>query len=269
MKSTPSIVRTRVAERVIVTTSWDDGYPKDLKVADLLLSKGLWGTFYVPIQGPNGRKVLDATAIADLARQGFEIGAHGFSHRTLPGLSPADLREDVWDCVRILEDIIGNHVRMFCYPKGQYNRAVIRVLRQAGLSGGRTTRMLHTNAEFSPFEMPVTLQVYPHSPMTYFRNLVAGHNGQGLWSHLPRACASENWVDLGKRLFDVVMRKGGIWHLYGHSWEIEEMGLWQGLEQLLDYVSGHPGVRYVCNHELLDIQPAAAQREQPLRSVRI
>jgi peptidoglycan-N-acetylglucosamine deacetylase len=269
VKSALSVTQADLVEPVIVTTSWDDGYPKDLKIAELLCSKELGGTFYIPIQNDGHRKVLDATAIRDLARQGFEIGAHGYSHRALPELSPAALRDDIWMCVHVLEDIIGDHIRMFCYPKGRYDASVIRTVKQAGLQGGRTTRMLYTSLDFDSFEMPVTLQAYPHSPMTYFRNLVAGQNARGLWSHLPRVYASDNWVGLGKWLFDVVLREGGIWHLYGHSWEIEGMGLWRGLEELLDYVSGRPGVRYLCNHELLDIQAGQAQRELPDRSVRI
>jgi hypothetical protein len=42
----------------IVTTSWDDGDPSDLKVAELLRARALSGTFYVPFIGPHGRRLL-------------------------------------------------------------------------------------------------------------------------------------------------------------------------------------------------------------------
>ena len=32
-----------------ITTSWDDGHPLDLRVAELLAKYGLQGTFYVPM----------------------------------------------------------------------------------------------------------------------------------------------------------------------------------------------------------------------------
>ena len=35
----------------IVTTSWDDGDPSDLRVAELLAARKLPGTFYIPVKG--------------------------------------------------------------------------------------------------------------------------------------------------------------------------------------------------------------------------
>ena len=63
----------------IVTTSWDDGDPQDLRVAELLDSRGLKGTFYVPIIGYDGRRILEPAELRSLASGGFEIGAHGVS----------------------------------------------------------------------------------------------------------------------------------------------------------------------------------------------
>jgi len=70
----------------IVTTSWDDGDFADLKLAELLHSKGIHGTFYIPINYRD--RPLEHSEIRTLASAGFEIGAHGFSHRSLCGLPP-------------------------------------------------------------------------------------------------------------------------------------------------------------------------------------
>jgi hypothetical protein len=61
------------------------------------------------------------------------------------------------------------------------------------------------------------------------------------------------WVDLGKRLFDQVLEEGGIWHLYGHSWEIQELALWDDLQEMLNYVRNRPGVSYATNSETLQL----------------
>ena len=60
-----------------------------------------------------------------------------------------------------------------------------------------------------------------------------------------------NWLELGKRLFDSVLQNGGVWHLYGHSWEIDELGLWNELEEILDYISKRKEVLYVSNGQLV------------------
>lgn len=71
-------------QTINVTTSWDDGDFADLKLAELLHSKGIRGTFYIPINYRD--RSLDHSELRTLASGGFEIGAHGFSHRTLSGL---------------------------------------------------------------------------------------------------------------------------------------------------------------------------------------
>jgi len=51
-------------------------------------------------------------------------------------------------------------------------------------------------------------------------------------------------------MFDRVMATGGVYHLWGHSWEIEERGEWERLERVLSYIGRHEGVSYVSNSEL-------------------
>jgi peptidoglycan-N-acetylglucosamine deacetylase len=233
----------------IVTTSWDDGDHADLKVAELLESKGVPGTFYVPIK--YRKRPLEHSELRDLASGHFEIGAHGFSHRLLWGLAPNELAEEVGPCKPILQDIIGKEVRMFCYPRGRYDSSVVRALHEAGYWGARTNRMLVTRPGFNPFEMPTTLQIFPHAPLTYIKNVASAPRLEGFRACLTHTPRLGNWLELGKRLFDAVLEKGGIWHLHGHSWEIERLGLWDDLRSILDYVCRRQNTRYVTNCELV------------------
>jgi hypothetical protein len=66
-------------------------------------------------------------------------------------------------------------------------------------------------------------------------------------------CA-DNWVEFAKLIFDAVLRRGGLWHLFGHSWEIEELKLWDGLTEILDYVANRPGVLYLANGPIVNLQ---------------
>jgi peptidoglycan-N-acetylglucosamine deacetylase len=240
-----------VPEPRIVTTSWDDGDALDLTIAELLRSRGLAGTFYVPVTPYQGRPALQQADLRSLSSQGFEVGAHSLSHRNVASLSPGELDEDVRTCKQTLEDVIGREVRMFCYPWGRYNRSVIKCLRGAGYLGARTTRMLEWALDFKPFEMPTTLQAYPHRTSTYLKNLTRSGNWRGAVGYLTQFAGIDGWVELGKRLFDLVLQRGGVWHLYGHSWEIEEVGLWEDLRDVLDYVCRRRGVTYVPNGDLM------------------
>ena len=231
----------------IVTTSWDDGEFTDLKLAEMLRSRGIGATFYVPINAYQGRPALSHGNIRDLASEGFEIGAHTVSHKHLWGLSPEELSAEIDPCKPILEDITGSEVRMFCYPRGRYDANVIRALKKAGYSGARTVAMLSTNLEFDAFEMPTSLQVSPTTRVSYLKNIARARSVLALPVYLSHFKTLGSWVELGKRLFDSVCTHGGIWHIYGHSQEIEELGLWTQLQEMLDYVARRENVSYVTN----------------------
>jgi len=143
---------------------------------------------------------------------------------------------------------------MFCYPRGRYDSNVVRTLKDAGYWGARTVRALATRLDFNPFEMPTTLQIAPHGGGVYVKNVVRARKMEGLQVFLAHVTRLDNWLELGKRLFDSVLQNGGMWHLYGHSHEIEKLGLWEDLGEILDYVSKRKGVTYVPNCELIRLQ---------------
>jgi peptidoglycan-N-acetylglucosamine deacetylase len=235
----------------IVTTSWDDGAPKDLRVAELLRSKGVTGTFYVPTRAYDGLTLLTGRDLRSLRSDGLEIGAHSVSHRNLANLTEAELDREVQDCKSTLEQALGEPVRMFCYPNGRYNMSVIQRVRKAGYEGARTTRMLCITTDFQPFEMPTSVQAYPHRKAAYIRNLARAKRISSLVKYLASGWRSRTWVEMAMGMFDRVLKHGGVWHLYGHSWEIDQLGLWPDLTELLNYVSHRDEVIYATNSELL------------------
>jgi|ERR1022692_419485 peptidoglycan/xylan/chitin deacetylase (PgdA/CDA1 family) len=244
----------------IVTTSWDDGDPHDLRIAEMLQSRGVCGTFYVPIIGYNGGPTVSSSEIRLLASGSFEIGAHGLSHHTLPKFRGKELKREVAVCKARLEDVLGEPVRMFSYPKGRYSARVVRALKDDGYEGARTTRMMACDLSHDCFKMPTTLQAYPHKRSTYIKNIGRAGSLRRLCDYVIRFRACESWVELGKRLFDRVLREGGVWHLVGHSWEIEQMGLWDQLREMLDHVSGRENALYLTNYDVLRIHAGGSGR---------
>jgi peptidoglycan-N-acetylglucosamine deacetylase len=237
--------------RVVVTTSWDDDDASGMRVAELLGKRGIQGTFYVPTGQLNGGSRFTGGNLQTLSRDGFEIGAHTISHRVLTDLSPAELAEEVGGCKPILEQMLGREVAMFCYPRGRFDAHVLREVEKAGYQGARTTRMLCWNGTFPLFEMPTTVQAYPHGRSNYLRNLARLGGVSALVQSVPDMIRFENWIQLGKKVFDRVLREGGVWHLYGHAWELEKLDLWDGLNEVLDYVGGRDGVAYLTNAQVL------------------
>ncbi|MBV9760559.1 MAG: polysaccharide deacetylase family protein [Acidobacteriaceae bacterium] len=237
----------------VVTTSWDDGDPNDRKLADLLSRYRLKGTFYVPVQPYHGKNRLQTSDLRALHTENFEIGAHSVSHKNLSDLGGEELIHEVRDCKQILEQLLGDQVPMFCYPNGRYDADAVEQVRRAGYSGARSTRMLSVARKFDAYRMPTSLQAYPHGKAAYLRNQGRAKNISGLAKYALQWQQCRRWIDLGKALFDRVWSKGGVWHLYGHSWEIEELGLWDELREMFEYVAGRESVAYVTNGQLLSM----------------
>jgi peptidoglycan/xylan/chitin deacetylase (PgdA/CDA1 family) len=251
-----------MVNRTIVVTSWDDGSPQDLKIAELLQDAGLAATFYVPIFGSDGRQTLLPEDLRSLASRRFEVGAHTMTHAVLSDLRGQRLWVEVNECKQVLQQILGCEVPMFCYPRGRFNQEVLETVRRAGYCGARTTRMLCSRGPFNTFEMPTTLQAYPHDSLTYYKNLSKRRDLPGLYRYVRELSHLRSWVELGKKLFDQVLLEGGVWHLYGHSWEIDELGIWDDLKEMVDYVRQRPGVTYATNSQVLHLLEHETPRAQ-------
>src|SRR5579872_1997329 len=93
-------------EPLVITTSWDDGHPADLRVAELLERHQIQGTFYVPTTNSEGHPVMRPNEVAQLAQR-FEIGGHTQSHVILTRLAPDIAVEQIRTNKSWLEELLG------------------------------------------------------------------------------------------------------------------------------------------------------------------
>ncbi|CAO3403563.1 polysaccharide deacetylase family protein [Azospirillum palustre] len=254
----------------VLTTSWDDGHPLDMRLAEMLLRHGVTGTFYVPGRNRADRPVMAAADLRELAAAGFEIGSHTADHRRLPGLSRADAGRQMADGRAALEDILGRPVEGFCFPGGRPGRWGRLLARELGFSHARTTQMLRIDAGADPFAMATTAQIYPHRPAALLRNWLR-HGGGGSRLAILRALALRGGaaqdVALGDALAVLARRtalRRGVFHLWGHSWEIEARGLWGALDRALAAAAAaFPAESRVVNRALVTLRPVDAPPSRP------
>ncbi len=227
----------------VITTSWDDGHKCDVRLARMLKEHGLKATFYVAPENQEFAKqdLLTLPEIRDLS-QDFEIGAHSMTHRRLPAITEEEAAREVTESKAMLEDVTGKEVKVFCYPGGAYTKVHAQLVRDAGYRYARTVQR-YMFAVGDPYEAGTSLHVYDH--WTDFRQISRFSK-----FHPIKVLRSLKWDFLAKAMFDHVLREGGIYHIWGHSWEIDEHGDWQRLEDVLRYIGGNPRVSYVTNGEL-------------------
>jgi len=232
----------------IVTTSWDDGHPLDMELMKLLKKYNLKGTFYAPISNPE-QEVMSEKDLRILSMD-FEIGAHTLSHQDLTIIPLRNAIEEILESKKQLEAILGKEVKMFCYPKGHYNRKILNLVREIGFIGARTVECFRVEMPKNPYRMWTTMHVHPGSMRKNLGNCMYNKNLYGLF-HIAKNLR-KSWKDLAKYYFDYVYMHGGVFHLWGHSWEIERFGLWDDLEEIFEYISNKKNVIYVSNGDLIN-----------------
>ena len=226
---------------MIVTTSWDDGHALDERVAGLLAERGLKGTFYIPFQHPECGQI-QPDLVRRLQAMGTEIGAHSMTHPDLRRLPSAVAQAEARSSKVWLEQIIGAEVPSFAFPFGYHNRRVAHAVAQAGFTLARTLRYDHLRRPTHGLLAGVSVQAADASPLLVTRTWLDVRGPRGVLT---------DWSTRAKRAFDVARQRDGIWHLWGHSWEIERNHDWPRLVSVLDYVAGVPGVQYLTNGQAL------------------
>ncbi|MCH5673549.1 polysaccharide deacetylase family protein [Streptomyces gilvus] len=247
------------ASRTVVTTSWDDGHRLDPRLADLLTAHGVPGTFYIAPRNiefdPADR--LPAQGIRELAERGFEVGGHTLSHQRLPLISEAAAREEIEAGKTEVEDIVGTAVTSFCYPRGEYTPLHVEQARKAGFTVARTVR--RSSLRTGPLlEMTTTVNAYAHrvdGPLAL--RLAGGRPWRAARLYL-------EWDELAIHWFELCRRQGGVFHLWGHSWEVDARGDWSRLERVLAHIGGRSaeGVQYATNGELAGLAGGTPRRSE-------
>jgi len=232
-----------------VTTSWDDGDILDKRLSDLLSRYGIRGTFYISKSYRPER--LSDEDLQELAGA-HEIGAHTLTHPDLRTLTLTEKHDEINESKKWLENILSLQIKMFCYPKGFYDDTVVACVQEAEFLGARTTE-LGALAITNPFLMPTTIQVYPFPFRRDLRRLL-----QPLRQRAPalkalgvRYLSMYSWLNMSKTVFDIALGKGEVFHLWGHSWEIEKYNMWNDLETFLKYIANKKDCVYLTNSEIL------------------
>jgi peptidoglycan/xylan/chitin deacetylase (PgdA/CDA1 family) len=223
-------------KRFLMTTSWDDGHPLDFRVAELLTKYGLTGTFYVP--RASQRQVMTGAQVRELSG-GFEIGAHTLDHARIDRVPDAEASRQLLGSRRWVEETTGKKCSVFCFPGGKFNGHQLRLLRETGFRAARTVELLsiaHPQCVSGVWIIPTTIHAFPHERLTYAKNAAKRLKASHLLS-LPAALLAKDWVALAMEMLIRTMERGGVFHLWGHSWEIEEEQQWKKLELLLGTIS--------------------------------
>ena len=196
-----------------ILTSWDDGSKHDLRIAHLLRKYKLPGIFFLPNVGLE----LSIDEIEELSHS-FDIGGHTTSHPAdLKVFSDEQVKQDNEVNKLWLEDIVGKELEWFCYPRGRYNEIIIGIVKDLGFKYARTTLVGNFAKCENQFRIHPTVHVHSNR----------------------KEYGKTSWLNFALEYYKLAQNEeNSYYHIWGHSWEIEEQELWLDLEKLFIYIHG-------------------------------
>ncbi len=212
-------------KKILLTTSWDDGHPLDVRVAQLLWKYRLKGTFYVAPQTKRSIRIT-SSGIRSLVGMGMEIGSHTLTHARLTEQN----EEEIELSKKFLESRTGKTITAFCYPWGRHTGHIRKQVQEAGYRIARTTAQFHLAPGKDPYRMQTSLHFSLHSAPVLFRHNLKIGNFRGLYLWGTGYGFECDPLKLTDRMLYTLSRQGGTFHLWGHSWEIDKYRLWDELE---------------------------------------
>jgi len=161
------VLATKEPDKRYFSVTFDDGYDSVGRLAyPTLALLGVPVTIYV-VAGFVGKtnewdvkigdcteKMLSLDKLREMASNGTEIGSHTINHAHLTSLSDADMKRELEDSKKMLEDMFGKAVTGLAYPYGEYDDRVREAVIQAGYSYAVITTRGVFNKSTDPFEIP-------------------------------------------------------------------------------------------------------------------
>lgn len=222
--------------RKALTFSYDDGQIFDRRLAELLRSHGMKGTFHLNTgnleQGEQGSSFV---AVGELKQvyEGHEIACHGVQHRNPTTITAQQLLVELQEDRKTLEKLTGEMVQGMSYAFGNYSPEVIEVAKSVGIKYSRTVKGTHS---FFP-------------PADFMQ-----------WH--PTCHHDDHLLELADRFLDVAgFYELPLMYVWGHSFEFGNSGDWSVIETFVEKMAGKEDIWYASNMEIYKYISAVRQQE--------
>lgn len=170
------ITYNKIIDSKYVVLTFDDGCERFYDVTFPIIEKFGFPTTIYPVVGYLGKyaswgtitnariKILSKRMVVELNNAGVEIGAHTIDHPKLTRISRNSATDQVRCSKALLEELIGESVRSFAYPHGDFNQQIVEIVKEVGFMNALTCINKNAEEAKSVFEIP-------RKYVTYFDSL--------------------------------------------------------------------------------------------------
>lgn len=215
-----------------IVFTWDDGALEDLRLFELHRKYNIPGMFFVPTYNKEGRDVLTPDMIHRASSDLISFGGHTVTHSYLPTIAPEDIDRELKDNRDYLSDITGKTIEHFCLPGGKYDESLLKVCYKyfKTVRTADTMNFKHNGALCMP-----SFHFFPRGKKSLLVNALRHMNISDVL--YVAFNLSKRYFDLLQKMIEKKENSDAVIVIWGHSWEIEELGLWEELESLMAFIA--------------------------------
>lgn len=208
--------------------TWDDGAPEDIRLFELHEKYEIPGMFFVPTQNIEGRKVITSEEIRKYESNMISFGGHTANHVYLTTIPFEKVENEIADNKSYLEDVLGHEIEHFCLPGGKYNKDILDV----SFKYFKTVRTTNTMCfDKSGKLVRPSFHIYPRRIKSLAGNsLIRNKSVSDFFKVLEMS--RKDYFDIIYEFLRIKAEEDSQIVFWGHSWEIEELGLWEKVEAL-------------------------------------
>jgi peptidoglycan/xylan/chitin deacetylase (PgdA/CDA1 family) len=174
-----------------VAITFDDAYEDVLQVKDFIKERGIRPTlFVIASKKPNRieldtkRSIMTKKQILSLVKDGWQIGCHTLTHPDMNTLSETEIEKEVVLSKKQLEKALGLRISYIAYPKGRYNRRILKAAERAKYKLGMTVKDGDISLKTHYLEIPrigvdrthtfIEFKYLANTLVAYFRSFMRG-----------------------------------------------------------------------------------------------
>ncbi len=201
-----------------LTFSYDDGRVFDRQLVEMFNKYGLRGTFHLN-SGKLGQAGYVIAEEAASLYAGHEVSSHSLTHPFLDRISQQELLHEVLQDRSNLEKLVKYPVCGMSYPYGAYSSNVVEALRSCGVVYSRTVQAT------GGFSLP--------------DDFLHWHPG----------CHHSGAADMVTPFLQT-QQNLSVFYIWGHSYEFDNDGSWDKMDELCRMLGGRSNIWYASNIEL-------------------
>lgn len=137
-----------------VCITFDDGFLNNFEAAyPVLRQYNFPAAMFISTDHVGTKGYMSWDMLREMAAHNIQIGSHTKTHRWLPDLSREEIRSEIVDSKKIIEDKLGVAVDVFSYPMGGLTSEIVDSVKSAGYRVGCATNPPHGISPLNPYSL--------------------------------------------------------------------------------------------------------------------